>query len=132
MKSLQLPIEYFKCHMTIRLPAFLSDCNLANKRKMFRLIFEERYRNEDTIQKLDEYISEMSESLRTSWDEKSLKYQREYKDPVYFLQQNPKKKKEAISIRAKNRRMLEAVRSAKRKYEHFQKTIEAWNEAKSK
>ena len=115
--------------MTIRLPAFLRDCTLANKKKIFRLIFEERYRNEDTIQKLDDYILETSEDLKSVWIEKGLKYQREYEDPVYFLRQNPKKKKEAISIKAKNKRMLEAVKSAKHEYDHFQKTIDAWNEA---
>lgn len=118
--------------MTIRLPAFLDDCTLANKKKLFRLIFEEPYRNEETIRTLDDYILEMSEDLKSVWTEKGLKYQREYEDPVYFLRQNPGKKKEAVSIRAKNKRMLETVKSAKSKYENFQKVITAWNEAKLK
>ena len=118
--------------MTIRLPAFLDDCSLKNKKKIFQLIFEEPYRNEETIRTLDDYILEMSEDLKSIWAEKGIKYQREYEDPVYFLRQNPGKKKEAVSIRAKNKRMLEAVKSAKNKYENFQKVITAWNEAKLK
>lgn len=96
------------------------------------MIFEERYRNEETIQALNEYIPEMSIFLHEKWNEASLKYQNEYRDPTWFLRQNPSLKKEVASIRAKNKRMLNAVKSAKKNYENFQKVIDTWNEAKTK
>lgn len=131
MKNLLLPVEYQKCHMTIRLPEFLKDCTLANKKKIFRMIFEERYRNEETIRILNEYIPEMDISLREKWHEASHKYQNEYRDPTWFLRQNPNRKKEVISIKAKNKRMLNEVVSAKKDYERFQKVIDIWNKAKT-
>ncbi|MDD3337844.1 MAG: hypothetical protein PHS82_03195 [Lachnospiraceae bacterium] len=94
--------------------------------------------DEEAIHIFNEYIPEMLEEKKDIWAQKSRKFQNEYKDPSYpyytDLDGRTQKysKKELISIRAKNKRMTQAVLTAKRNYESFQKYDALWNEIKEK
>ncbi len=124
-----------RCNMTLNLPTAFTELTKANMRKIFFMIFQEPGRNAEAIRIIDEVLPEISEELKGKWETASKKFYDEYKDPSYeyYTEDGISKKytkKQLISIRAKNKRMMQAVKSAKRNYEMFLPRIELWEEIK--
>ena len=114
--------------MTLNLPVALTELSKIKLRKIFKLLFQNEWLNRETIVNLDAAFPEISDDLKTCWNDASITYQREYKLPenelIQLLNGRFTKKYPPKELRS--------IKAAKRRYEHFQDRIALWNELKEK
>ena len=125
----QITVLVERCTMQINIDPFFTQATLAKQKKLLGYVFQEPWRNEETIRILDAYLPQKQAQAEDAWENASKRYQNE--DPGaqcrYDLTANQKR-----TIEAANRKMLNEVKRCKAKYERWGKIIAYYETLKTK
>ena len=131
MKKQSLEFNCYSCRMTLNMPVAMEDMPIGNLRKFFKFMDQEYYRNEESTQLFFSYIPEILEDLKDRWGDASIAFQKEYQDPKFDSHGNYiSDKEEREKRRNHNKRLMSKVKSAKSRYERFQKKVPKLEELK--
>lgn len=125
----QITVLVERCTMQINLDPFFTQATLAKQKKLLGYVFQEPWRNEETIRTLDAYLPQKQAQAKDAWENASKRYQNEYTGTQfrYDLTANQKR-----IIEAANRKMLNEVKRCKAKYERWGKTVAYYEMLKNK
>lgn len=125
----QITVLVERCTMQISLDPFFTQATLAKQKKLLGYVFQEPWRNEETIRTLDAYLPQKQARAKDAWENASKHYQNEYTGTQfrYDLTANQKR-----AIEAANRKMLNEVKRCKAKYERWGKIIAYYEMLKNK
>ena len=125
----QITVLVERCTMQINIDPFFTQATLAKQKKLLGYVFQEPWRNEETIRTLDAYLPQKQEQAKDAWENASKRYQNEYTCTQfrYYLTANQKR-----TIEAANRKMLNEVKRCKAKYERWGKIIAYYETLKTK
>lgn len=125
----QITVLVERCTMQISLDPFFTQATLAKQKKLLGYVFQEPWRNEETIRTLDAYLPQKQAQAKDVWENASKRYQNEYTCTQfrYDLTANQKR-----AIEAANRKMLNEVKRCKAKYERWSKIIAYYEMLKNK
>lgn len=125
----QITVLVERCTMQINLDPFFTQATLAKQKKLLGYVFQEPWRNEETIRTLDAYLPQKQARAKDAWENASKRYQNEYTGTQfrYDLTANQKR-----TIEAANRKMLNEVKRCKAKYERWGKIIAYYEMLKTK
>lgn len=125
----QITVLVERCTMQISLDPFFTQATLAKQKKLLGYVFQEPWRNEETIRTLDAYLPQKQAQAKDAWENASKRYQNEYTGTQfrYDLTANQKR-----TIEAANRKMLNEVKRCKAKYERWGKIIAYYEMLKTK
>ena len=125
----QITVLVERCTMQINIDPFFTQATLAKQKKLLGYVFQEPWRNEETIRTLDAYLPQKQAQAKDAWENASKRYQNEYTGTQfrYDLAANQKR-----TIEAANRKMLNEVKRCKAKYERWGKIIAYYETLKTK
>ena len=125
----QITVLVERCTMQINIDPFFTQATLAKQKKLLGYVFQEPWRNEETIRILDAYLPQKQAQAKDAWENASKRYQNEYTGTQfrYDLTANQKR-----TIEAANRKMLNEVKRCKAKYERWGKIIAYYEMLKTK
>lgn len=125
----QITVLVERCTMQINIDPFFTQATLAKQKKLLGYVFQEPWRNEETIRILDAYLPQKQAQAKDAWENASKRYQNEYTGTQfrYDLTANQKRTTEAA-----NRKMLNEVKRCKSKYERWGKIIAYYEMLKNK
>lgn len=125
----QITVLVDRCTMQINIDPFFTQATLAKQKKLLGYVFQEPWRNEETIRILDAYLPQKQAQAKDAWENASKRYQNEYTGTQfrYNLTANQKR-----TIEAANRKMLNEVKRCKAKYERWGKIIAYYEMLKTK
>ena len=125
----QITVLVERCTMQINIDPFFTQATLAKQKKLLGYVFQEPWRNEETIRTLDAYLPQKQAQAKDAWENASKRYQNEYTGTQfrYDLTANQKR-----TIEAANRKMLNKVKRCKAKYERWGKIIAYYEMLKTK
>ena len=125
----QITVLVERCTMQINIDPFFTQATLAKQKKLLGYVFQEPWRNEETIRILDAYLPQKQAQAKDAWENASKRYQKEYTGTQfrYDLTANQKR-----TIEAANRKMLNEVKRCKAKYERWGKIIAYYETLKTK
>ena len=106
--------------VVFNMPLVLEKMPLESLKKFFRYIDMRLGSNKETADAFFSCIPELSADLKQAWDDASIKFQREYKSEEYNRHH-----------KANNKKLFNAVKTAKADYERFQKRIPKLEEIKN-
>ena len=112
--------------MCIHLDAFFMQMPLAEIKKLLGYVFQEPWRNEETIRILNTYLPQQQAEAKETWYKTSVEYQDGYRLPQIYPEQNP------VFIERNNKKLLTAVKQSKSKYERWGKIIAHFEMLKTK
>jgi predicted transcriptional regulator len=118
-----------RCTMQIILEPFFANCTLAKAKKLFGYIFQEPWRNEETINTLLEFLPEKENEANRRWGQASADYQNGYKETKFIYGLTPEEKRK---IERQNKLLLNAVKTCKAEYERRKKIHSLFATIKSK
>ena len=125
----QITVLVERCTMQMNIDPFFTQATLAKQKKLLGYVFQEPWRNEETIRTLDAYLPQKQAQAKDAWENASKRYQNEYTGTQfrYDLTANQKR-----TIEAANRKMLNEVKRCKAKYERWGKIIAYYETLKTK
>ena len=125
----QITVLVERCTMQINIDPFFTQATLAKQKKLLGYVFQEPWRNEETIRILDAYLPQKQAQAKDAWENASKRYQNEYTGTQfrYDLTANQKR-----TVEAANRKMLNEVKRCKAKYERWGKIIAYYETLKTK
>ena len=125
----QITVLVERCTMQINIDPFFTQATLAKQKKLLGYVFQEPWRNEETIRILDAYLPQKQAQAKDAWENASKRYQNEYTGTQfrYDLTANQKR-----TVEAANRKMLNEVKRYKAKYERWGKIIAYYETLKTK
>ena len=125
----QITVLVERCTLQINIDPFFTQATLAKQKKLLGYVFQEPWRNEETIRILDAYLPQKQAQAKDAWENASKRYQNEYTGTQfrYDLTANQKR-----TIEAANRKMLNEVKRCKAKYERWGKIIAYYETLKTK
>lgn len=115
-----------RCTMQIHLDAFFTQMPLVKIKKLLGYVFQEPWRNEETIRILGTYIPQKQAEAKEAWHKASVEYQDGYRLPQNYLGEH------LVFIERNNKKLLTAVKQSKTKYERWGKIIAHFEMLKSK
>ena len=115
-----------RCTMCIHLDAFFMQMPLAEIKKLLGYVFQEPWRNEETIRILNTYLPQQQAEAKETWHKTSVEYQDGYRLPQNYPEQNP------VFIERNNKKLLTAVKQSKSKYERWGEIIAHFEMLKDK
>lgn len=131
MKKQILEFHTGSSHMTLIVPDALELMPITNMKKFFRFVNQAFWINENSMREFFSFIPDVKLDLREQWDDASQKFQREYRDPNFDKSGNRiDDKEEREKIRKRNKYYLQKVKSAKTRFEKFEKRIPKLEELK--
>lgn len=114
-----------RCTMQINLEPFFGSAPMPNIRKLFKYLFQEPWRNEETIKVLADYFPERTAKAKDAWGQASVEYTNGYVDTTLRWGIPPREKR---AIERQNKNLLAKVKTAKRKYERWVKITDLYLE----
>ena len=115
-----------RCTMQIHLDAFFTQMPLVKIKKLLGYVFQEPWRDEETIRILGTYLPQKQAEAKEAWHKASLEYQDGYRLPQNYLGEH------LVFIERNNKKLLTAVKQSKTKYERWGKIIAHFEMFKSK
>ena len=115
-----------RCTMQIHLDAFFTQMPLVKIKKLLGYVFQEPWRNEETICILGTYLPQKQAEAKEAWHKASVQYQDGYRLPQNYLGEH------LVFIERNNKKLLTAVKQSKSKYERWGKIIAHFEMLKSK
>lgn len=128
MDDVTVSFRYDTAHFTLNYPKTLLDLPQANLRKLFKFMVSDWHReaNTEAVRVTHESPKAYVEETKKVWSEASKDYQNGFVDTKYHYCPNKR------AAAANNKRLLDAVKSAKTKHERAQKLLTFFEEVKSK
>ena len=115
-----------RCTMQIHLGAFFTQMPLVKIKKLLGYVFQEPWRNEETIRILGTYLPQKQAEAKEAWHKASIEYQDGYRLPQNYLGEH------LVFIERNNKKLLTAVKQSKSKYERWGKIIAHFEMLKTK
>ena len=115
-----------RCTMQIHLDAFFTQMPLVKIKKLLGYVFQEPWRNEETIRILGTYLPQKQAEAKDAWHKASIEYQDGYRLPHNYPVQNP------TFIERNNKKLLTSVKQSKSKQERWGKIIAHFETLKHK
>lgn len=115
-----------RCTMQIHLDAFFTQMPLVKIKKLLGYVFQEPWRNEETIRILGTYLPQKQAEAKEAWHKASVEYQDGYRLPQNYLGEH------LVFIERNNKKLLTAVKQSKSKYERWGKIIARFEMLKTK
>lgn len=125
----QFTVLVERCVMQINPDPFFDNSTFANIRKLFRYVFQEPWRNEETIAALTEYLPAKVEAAAKQWRTASDTYRNEYIDTKFRHELTAQQKRK---IEVENRRKYAEVKRCKAKFERYTKILGFFETLKTK
>lgn len=134
----EIELKYDDGHMTFNIREVVQNTPISQYRKILSYILKHAWQVQqpnyiDAINAWHDYTVALK---KAAWDEASIEYQREWKlwDQGHVVDGRtvPYTKKEVISIKAENKRLLQRVKSAKYQYGLFLDRTKVWKELREK
>lgn len=126
----QITVLVQSCTMQIKLDQFFDRTTpLAQLKKFLGYVFQEFWRNEETINILGAYLPQKQAEAKEAWVNASKRYQDEYISTQFRYDLTAKQK---ITIEASNRKMLNEVKRCKTNFERRGKIIAHYEMLKNK
>lgn len=125
----QITVLVERCTMQINIDPFFTQATLAKQKKLLGYVFQEPWRNEETIRTLDAYLPQKQAQAKDAWENASKRYQNEYTGTQFRYDLTAQQKR---TIEAANRKMLNEVKRCKAKYERWGKTVAYYEMLKTK
>lgn len=125
----QITVLVERCTMQINIDPFFTQATLAKQKKLLGYVFQEPWRNEETIRILDAYLPQKQAQAKDAWENASKRYQNEYTGTQFRYDLTAQQKR---TIEAANRKMLNEVKRCKAKYERWGKIIAYYEMLKTK
>ena len=125
----QITVLVERCTMQINIDPFFTQATLAKQKKLLGYVFQEPWRNEETIRTLDAYLPQKQAQAKDAWENASKRYQNEYTGTQFRYDLTAQQKR---TIEAANRKMLNEVKRCKAKYERWGKIIAYYETLKTK
>ena len=112
--------------MQIHLDAFFTQMPLAKIKKLLGYVFQEPWRNEETIRILGTYLPQKQAEAKEAWHKASIEYQDGYRLPQNYLGEH------LVFIERNNKKLLTTVKQSKSKHERWGKIIAHFEMLKTK
>ena len=128
MDNATVRFRYDTAHFTLSYPKAITDLPQANLRKLFKFMVSDWHReaNADAVRVTHDALTAYAAETKKVWAEASKNFQNGYVDTKYHYCPNKR------AAAANNKRLMEAVKSAKSKYERAQKLLTFFEEVKEK
>lgn len=131
---------YDYCRYELNWPVWVEKASIAVQRKLFDALCKFAWQYEETnkpaIRQMEESFPELIHAAYAAWDDASKAFQRDYlsTDSAFYdgCYTREEKQEETRRRKAHNAKLINAVLSAKRKYERLQKSQTLLVEAKEK
>lgn len=116
--------------MQINLDPFFNRATpLAKQKKLLGYVFQEPWRNEETISTLGTYLPQKQAKAKEAWEAASKRYQDEYISTQFRYDLTAQQKR---TVEAANRKMLNEVKRCKTNFERWGKIIAHYEMLKTK
>ena len=115
-----------RCTMQIHLDAFFTQMPLVKIKKLLVYVFQEPWRNEETIRILGAYLPQKQAEAKGDWHKASIEYQDGYRLPQNHLGEH------LVFIERNNKKLLTTVKQSKSKHERWGKIIAPFEMLKTK
>ena len=115
-----------RCTMQIHLDAFFTQMPLVKIKKLLGYVFQEPWRNEETIRILGTYLPQKQAEAKEAWHKASIEYWDGYRLPQNYLGEH------LVFIERNNKKLLTAVKQSKSKHERWGKIIAHFEMLKTK
>ena len=125
----QITVLVERCTMQINIDPFFTQATLAKQKKLLGYVFQEPWRNEETISTLGTYLPQKQAEAKEAWEAASKRYQDEYISTQFRYDLTAQQKR---TVEAANRKMLNEVKRCKTKYERWGKIIAYYEMLKTK
>ncbi|NCB31427.1 MAG: hypothetical protein EOM66_08470 [Clostridia bacterium] len=125
----QVTVLVERCTMQIFLDPFFESSTQSNIKRMLRYVFQEPWRNEETIAVLGAYFPQKISEAKAHWAAASKKCQDDYVCTNLHYEWTAQQKHHA---ECGNKRRLAEVKSCKRKYERWLKISADYKDLKQK
>lgn len=126
----QITVLVERCTMQINLdPFFNRTTPLAKQKKLLGYVFQEPWRNEETISTLGTYLPQKQAEAKEAWEAASKRYQDEYISTQFRYDLTAQQKR---TVEAANRKMLNEVKRCKTNFERWGKIIAHYEMLKTK
>ena len=126
----QITVLVEHCTMQINLdPFFNRTTPLAKQKKLLGYVFQEPWRNEETISTLGTYLPQKQAEAKEAWEAASKRYQDEYISTQFRDDLTAQQKR---TVGAANRKMLKEVKRCKTNFERWGKIIACYEMLKTK
>lgn len=110
-------------------PFFNRTTPLAKQKKLLGYVFQEPWRNEETISTLGTYLPQKQAEAKEAWEVASKRYQDEYISTQFRYDLTAQQKR---TVEAANRKMLNEVKRCKTNFERWGKIIACYEMLKTK
>lgn len=110
-------------------PCFFDNRRLTDCKKLFKYLFQEPWRNTETIAALGGYLPAKVAESKDAWGKAGVDYINGYVDTKYRYELKCREKQ---AIERNNKRLLAAVKRAKTKHKKYQKILTAFEATKNK
>ncbi len=110
-------------------PFFNRTTPLAKQKKLLGYVFQEPWRNEETISTLGTYLPQKQAKAKEAWESASKRYQDEYISTQFRYDLTAQQKR---TVEAANRKMLNEVKRCKTNFERWGKIIACYEMLKTK
>ena len=125
----RITVRVDRCVMQIDLYTFFTQLNLSKVKKIFLLIFQEPWRNEETISALDDYLPGLVAQAETQWFTTSETYSVGYVDITFRYDLTGQQKSRIVW---QNKKLFSNVKTAKSKLERYSKILALYTDLKNK
>ena len=125
----QITVLVERCTMQISLDPFFTQATLAKQKKLLGYVFQEPWRNEETISTLGTYLPQKQAEAKEAWEAASKRYQDEYISTQFRYDLTAQQKR---TVEAANRKMLNEVKRCKTNFERWGKIIACYEMLKTK
>ena len=120
-------IRYDTCHITLLLDK-LPELPVSNIRKLFKMVFLERWRNEEAIQIIENHITYTVPEAKAAWHTAAVEYSNGWR----FVKNKKSRCPEVVEVLKENGRLTRELKHAKSIYERWVKIQALWNDTKLK
>ena len=126
----QITVLVERCTMQINLdPFFNRTTPLAKQKKLLGYVFQEPWRNEETISILGTYLPQKQAEAKEAWEAASKRYQDKYSSTQFRYDLTAQQKR---TVEAANRKMLNEAKRCKTNFERWGKIIANYEMLKTK
>lgn len=129
MNEAVVHVVYDRCHIDLNMPVALQKMSLSNLAKVWTVQCKQPWNNAESITEMERWIHTVIETAKADWNARSHDYQNLYKSTQCdYLSTKEQKRK----IENNNKKLLQAVKSAKSRYERSEKLLTKFTEIKQK
>lgn len=117
-KTITVLVE--RCTMQIILEPFFANTTLTKQKQLLRYVFQEHWRNVETINILTAFLEQKQAEAKENWGKASKTFQDEYTATQFHYELSTQEKK---LCEYNNSKLLARVKSSKKQYEKWEKII---------